>query len=170
MPFDYYQRLSARDQAIYRASDAIHAVRLPRPYELHGLVGELADALARDDRAAVEACAGALTDEITGQLQVEDIRVEVLAVRPELPDAELHGLYTNDGEHGAHIRLWMRTAKKRRVVAWKTFLRTLLHEIGHHLDLTLLSLEDSFHTEGFFKRESSLFHQLVKLETPDAEG
>jgi hypothetical protein len=168
MPFDYYQRLSKSDQAIYRKSDAIHAVRLPRPSELHGLVGELAHALAEDDRAAVERCAASLTNAITEQLEVEDIQVEVLAVRPQLPDAELHGLYTND--NGAHIRLWMRTAKKRRVVAFKTFLRTLLHEIGHHLDLTLLSLDDSFHTEGFFKRESSLFHQLVKLETPDAEG
>jgi hypothetical protein len=55
----------------------------------------------------------------------------------------------------------MRTAKQRRVVAFRTYLRTLLHELGHHLDYTLLRLHDSFHTEGFYKRESSLFHQLV---------
>jgi hypothetical protein len=46
-------------------------------------------------------------------------------------------------------------------VAFKAFLRTLLHEVGHHLDYHYLKLADSFHTEGFFKRESSLFHQLV---------
>jgi hypothetical protein len=40
-------------------------------------------------------------------------------------------------------------------------LRTLLHELNHHLDYEVLKLEDSFHTEGFFKRESSLFKQLV---------
>ena len=45
------------------------------------------------------------------------------------------------------------------------FLRTLLHEICHHLDYHLYRLPDSFHTEGFYKRESSLFHQLV----PDGE-
>ncbi|MCP4200519.1 MAG: hypothetical protein GY769_01130, partial [bacterium] len=61
----------------------------------------------------------------------------------------------------ARISVWMRTAQKRNVVAFKTFLRTLLHELGHHLDYELLELEDSLHTEGFFKRESSLFHQLV---------
>ena len=55
----------------------------------------------------------------------------------------------------------MRTARHRRVVAFRTFLRTLLHEIGHHVDYELLRLADSFHTEGFFKRESSLFRQLV---------
>ena len=32
----------------------------------------------------------------------------------------------------------------------------LLHELGHHLDYERLKLEDSFHTEGFYKRESSL--------------
>ena len=55
----------------------------------------------------------------------------------------------------------MRTARHKRVVAFRTFLRTLLHELGHHLDYDLLELKDSYHTEGFFKRESSLFKQLV---------
>ena len=52
-------------------------------------------------------------------------------------------------------------AQRRQVVAFKTFLRTLLHEIGHHLDYELLELDDSLHTEGFYKRESNFFHQLV---------
>jgi uncharacterized damage-inducible protein DinB len=55
----------------------------------------------------------------------------------------------------------MRTARQKRVVAFRTFLRTLLHEIGHHLDYTRLRLADSFHTQGFYQRESHLFHQLV---------
>jgi hypothetical protein len=42
------------------------------------------------------------------------------------------------------------------VVAFRTFLRTLLHEVCHHLDYTYLRLPDSFHTQGFFQRESSL--------------
>jgi hypothetical protein len=62
----------------------------------------------------------------------------------------------------------MRTARHKRAVAFRTFLRTLLHEVGHHLDYELLSLPDSFHTEGFFKRESSLFRQLVP-ERQDSE-
>jgi hypothetical protein len=66
-----------------------------------------------------------------------------------------------DARAPAVIRVWMRTAQHKRVVAFRTFLRTLLHELCHHLDYELLKLEDSFHTEGFFKRESSLFKQLV---------
>jgi len=55
----------------------------------------------------------------------------------------------------------MRTARQKRVVAFRTYLRTLLHEVGHHVDYAGLRLADSFHTEGFYKRESSLFYQLV---------
>ena len=54
----------------------------------------------------------------------------------------------------------MCTAQRRKVVAFRSFLRTLLHEICHHLDYELFHLPESFHTEGFYKRESSLFHQL----------
>jgi NAD(P)-dependent dehydrogenase (short-subunit alcohol dehydrogenase family) len=53
-----------------------------------------------------------------------------------------------------------------QVVAFRTFLRTLLHELGHHLDYELFELEETFHTEGFYKRESSLFNQLVDKEKP----
>jgi hypothetical protein len=58
----------------------------------------------------------------------------------------------------------MLTAKRGQVVAFKTFLRTLLHEICHHLDYAYLKLDDSFHTDGFYKRESSLFYQIGGAE------
>jgi len=54
------------------------------------------------------------------------------------------------------------------VVKFRTFLRTLLHELGHHLDYEMLGLPDSFHTEGFYKRESSLLRQLLGAETGGA--
>jgi hypothetical protein len=54
----------------------------------------------------------------------------------------------------------MRTAQRHDVVKPKTFVRTLMHEVGHYLDYALLRLEDSYHTQGFFKRESSLVRAL----------
>jgi hypothetical protein len=91
------------------------------------------------------------------------VRVTVLAARPHAKWGELHGLYESTGKPGTPptITLWMRTARQKRVVAFRTFLRTLLHEMGHHLDYTLLKLGDSLHTQGFYQRESHLFHQLV---------
>jgi hypothetical protein len=56
----------------------------------------------------------------------------------------------------------MRTAQRHDVVKPKTFLRTLMHELGHYLDYALLRLDDSFHTSGFFKRESFLVRTLYR--------
>ena len=168
MPFAYYDRLSNRDQAVCRASDRVTEVRLSRPEDLRPIVDRIRDRLSADDRTGLEAAASDLCRGLTAMVGVPPADVGVLAVRPSLRDAELHGLYTRDERRRPRIRVWMRTVRHRRVVAFRTFLRTLLHEIGHHLDYEHLRLADSFHTEGFFKRESSLFYQLVPKEvTPE---
>jgi hypothetical protein len=56
----------------------------------------------------------------------------------------------------------MRTAKRGDVVRTRTFLRTLLHEVCHHLDFALFSLPNSFHSKGFYQRESSLLRVVVR--------
>lgn len=161
MPFSYYARLSPRDRDVYRESDAVATVALPRPQTLHPVVDELRAALSSEDRRAVESAAGRLALGLTRLLGLPPVRLSVLAVRPSSTWGELHGLYTREPGREARIQLWMRTARHKRVVAFRTFLRTLLHEVGHHLDYEHLRLRESFHTEGFFKRESSLFRQLV---------
>jgi len=100
---------------------------------------------------------------VTTSVRVPRVRVVVNNTRPSNARGELHGLYT-PSNYGATIKVWMITAKRGQVVAFKTFLRTLLHEICHHLDYTLLRLGDSFHTDGFYKRESSLFYQIGAAE------
>ncbi len=162
MVFDYYNRLSKRNQAVYRRSDALTEVKLANPEALRPGIPLLKQALENEDRAAVELtcrgfCAGFCAD-----LKVPSVTLRVLAVRPHNDYAELHGLYEPaDGRRYARISIWMRTARHRRVVAFRTFLRTLLHEYCHHLDYEHYGLAESFHTEGFFKRESSLFKQLA---------
>jgi hypothetical protein len=166
MIFSYYHKLSAANKRIYRASDAIHGITVQNCEQLHPLIPRLAKALEREDRETVELLCRKLANGITERLCMPIVRVKVLAVRPSASWGELHGLYQPvEGRTHAVITLWMRTAKHKRVVAFKAFLRTLLHELGHHLDYELFKLTDSFHTEGFYKRESSLFHQLV----PDAD-
>ena len=163
MPFDYYQRLSKRNQAIYRQSDKLTEITLNRPAVLQPGIPVLQQALADDDRRAVElACKGLLAG-LCADMGVVPVNLKVLAVRPHNDYAELHGLYEPaDGRKRAIISLWMRTARHKRVVAFRTFLRTLLHEFCHHLDYEHYKLAESFHTEGFFKRESSLFKQLAE--------
>jgi hypothetical protein len=164
--FGYYARLSRAAQAIYRKSDRLHEIRLPRPELLHPLVEDVAAALGAESREATQAASDRLVKGIVRELGLPPVRVEVLAARPHRHWGELHGLYTAERGRVPRVQVWMRTAKQRRVVAFRTYLRTLLHELGHHVDYTKLRLPESFHTEGFYKRESSLFHQLVQEGAP----
>ncbi len=162
MRFAYYDRLTRAQQRVYRQSDEVTSLRLPGATALRPLTTALAAALEAEDRAAVQVAAGTLFDGLARAFEVAPCRVEVLSARPHGRWGELQGLYTTRSKtRPARVQLWMRTARQRRVVAFRTFLRTLLHELGHHLDYERLRLADSFHTEGFYKRESSLFHQLV---------
>ena len=167
MVFDYYNRLSAKKQSVYRQSDAITAIGLPDPQPLRPAALSLVDALKSEDRNAVQSLSQQIADGIIAQLKVPPLRIQVLAVRPSDDWGELHGLYLpeEDGKT-AKIQLWMRTVRHKRVVAYKSFLRTLLHELCHHLDYELYGFPETFHTEGFYSRESSLLHQLAPA--PDA--
>ncbi len=168
MPFAYYRRLTRRGQATYRKSDELPAIAVPGAAQLHPAVAALRQALVDDDGEAVARSAFAVAAGLCRALGVRPPRLEIHAVRPRAATHELHGLYVPEpGDDGPPaIRVWMRTARKGRVVAFRTFLRTLLHELVHHLDYELLGLDESFHTEGFFRRESSLFRQLVPEGEP----
>lgn len=162
MVFSYYNRLNTAQKRIYKKSDEIHAVHLANAAELRPVVSGLSSALKAEDRSQTEEACRQLAVGMAAGLQAPPLRVRVLAARPSASWGELHGLYVPaDGRASAVITLWMRTAQRRRVVAFRSFLRTLLHELCHHLDYELFKLEESYHTQGFYKRESSLFHQLV---------
>jgi hypothetical protein len=161
MPFSYYARLNRAQQAVYRKSDGITEIRLVHAAELHPLVGALDAALRTEEREETQRATDRLIRGLTDAFGIPPVKVEVLAARPHAKWGELHGLYTAERGKTPKIQLWMRTAKQKRVVAFRTYMRTLLHEVGHHVDYAMLRLPDSFHTEGFYKRESSLFYQLV---------
>jgi hypothetical protein len=168
LPFAYYARLTRGQQRVYRQSDGIATVPIPRAVGLRPLAEALEHALAAGDRARVQTSADRLLAEIGARLRVPPLRTQVLAVRPARRWGELHGLY-NPPEAGraARVSVWMRTAQRHQVVKFRTFLRTLLHELCHHLDYELLALPNSFHTDGFYQRESSLLRQLLP---PAPEG
>jgi len=162
MPFAYYKRLSAARQKIYRRSDAITSVPLPAADQLRPLIPAIASALDDEVPADIQQACQILADGLLRQLGAPPVQIFVLEVRPSDDYGELHGLYEpSDPPYRSRITLWMRTARQERVVAFRSLLRTLLHELLHHLDYEVFELAETFHTEGFYKRESSLFHQLV---------
>ena len=162
MRFAYYAKLSAADQRIYRRSDAIVTLPLPAGVMAGEFIARIRDGLLGDDVKIVQRACQALVDALVAGYCVPPIRIRVLARRPSDDYGELHGLYEPEEDRTpARITVWMRTAAKAQVVAFKTFLRTIVHEVGHHLDYEHFKLEETFHTEGFYKRESSLANALL---------
>lgn len=167
MVFSFYERLTARQQSIYRQSDDIKYLRLKTVDKLQLDAKKLGEILESEQLGDVQLICQQIANEIISQIKAPPVNVEVLSVRPSDDWGELHGLYLpeDDGET-ARIQVWMRTAKHKRVVAFKSFLRTLLHELCHHLDYEHFGFPETFHTEGFYSRESSLFKQIfVATET-----
>ncbi len=85
--------------------------------------------------------------------------VRVLASRPlrvrEHSTIELFGDYHPST---MAIRVWMRTAVRKEVTSFGTFLSTLCHEFCHHLDFQRFAFRDSWHTRGFYERTAALYH------------
>ncbi len=165
----YFYRLPARAQHSYLKSDSIDRFDLAADTTAISLTAALMSALVGGAPSAIERAAQALADQICGLMGARGVRVEVRGVRPHNTRGELHGIFYL---HGASQRpgapliiLWMRTAQRHDVVKPKTFLRTLMHELGHYLDYARLRLDDSFHTSGFFRRESFLVRILCPPES-----
>lgn len=172
---NFRHRLSRTQRVLYDRSDALVAIplrvspRLTRAITLLpvALSGEYADEAER--RRKVVKVVQVICDEICQALRVDPPRVLVKGVRPIQDRAEYHGLYVSEGRTH-EITLWMYTAKRKQVVAPRTLLRTLVHEVVHHLDFTVFALEESFHSDGFFKRESSLVRQLERASAKAARA
>jgi len=173
MPFDYYRKLTPQQRKTYRESNRIAHVELGDPERLHGAVTALRDALSAGDRRRVQRACVAVARGVCDDLGISRVQVRVGNRRPTDADGgELFGQCSWDEEEtkGALVEVWMRTAKRGQVVAFKTLLRTLIHELCHHLDYELHGLDNTFHTEGFFRRESSIMRQLADLTaTPEAD-
>jgi hypothetical protein len=160
--FSYFERLSAKDKRIYVRSDEIRVVKVPDADALQPFVDDLRAALEAGKRVRTTRAANALVLALCNQLGAPKVCVRIHETRPSWDGGELHGLYTfaEEGEV-PEIEVWMRTVAKGQIVRFRTFMRTLFHEVCHHLDATLFEMPESFHTHGFFARESSLTKQLL---------
>jgi molybdopterin-guanine dinucleotide biosynthesis protein A len=169
MPFLYYDNLSAAKKRIYRKSDAIERIPVKDPGRIHPVVIKLRKSLADNKRSEVAKHASEICRQVCEGLGTESLIVKISSKRPSSSTEELHGLYEWTEGETPLVTIWIKTAVKRQVVAFKSFIRTVLHELCHHLDYTYFDLEESFHTEGFFKRESSLYKQVIPLELQKGE-
>jgi hypothetical protein len=160
----YFYRLSSQAQRTYLKSDAIDRLPFAPSASAIERTHRLMRILESGATAAVDEAARALVAELCRLCRVPQVRLRVRGLRPHNARGELHGIFYPG--RLALIVLWMRTARRHDVVKPKTFLRTLLHEFGHYLDYALLKLDESFHTQGFFKRESFLVRSLSPAPAP----
>lgn len=156
---NFFYRLTPRLQRCYLRSDSIDRFEFTITPAVRERAAELVRMLEAGNLRTTERGANELTAELCRIAGIAPVPVVVRGVRPHNARGELHGLFRVDPPRG--IVLWMRTAQRHDVVKPRTFLRTLLHELCHYFDYAVLGLEDSFHTMGFFKRESFLVRAIA---------
>jgi hypothetical protein len=143
----------------FNESDRMRTIRLPDDTVLP-MIAKSMEAGMKDARIAhVRRACQKFLDVSSNFYGVSRCGVRVLAARPlrvrENWSSELFGDYAPDANL---IRVWMRTAVKKEVTSFGTFLSTLCHEFCHHLDLQQFKFPDSWHTRGFYERAAALYH------------
>jgi hypothetical protein len=147
------------NRAGFLESDRIKALDLPQHRRLPAIAKSIESAMKSGKSADVRrACAEFLV--IASEFyEVPACGVRVLAARPlrvrEQWTTELFGDYSPET---MLIRLWMRTAVRKAITSFGTFLSTLCHEFCHHLDFQKFGFKDSWHTRGFYERAAVLYH------------
>jgi hypothetical protein len=140
-------------------SDRIKALDLPGNGTLTEISQELESAMKSDKIRDVRSTCIAFLATASDFYEVPTCGVRVLAARPlrtrEHGTFELFGDYTPDS---MVIRVWMRTAVRKEVTSFGTFLSTLCHEFCHHLDFQKFGFPDSWHSRGFYERAAVLYH------------
>jgi hypothetical protein len=93
--------------------------------------------------------------------RVPSCSIRVLAARPiQVRENWARELFGDYNPENMLIRVWMRTAVRKQITSFGTFLSTLCHEFCHHLDFQRFGFADSWHTRGFYERTATLYHHV----------
>ena len=146
--------------AAFLESDQLKTLEVPQDGRLRTLATSIEAAMqgatSRDIR---QRCAEFLTV-ASDFYEIPTPLIRVLAARPVRVReggwaTELFGDYAPEA---MLIRVWMRTAVRKQVTSFGTFLSTLCHEFCHHLDYHRFGFRNSWHTRGFYERVATLYH------------
>ena len=141
------------NRAGFLESDRIKALDLPRNGHLQEIAQSLESAMKADNIRDVRSACTEFVASASNFYEVPTCGVRVLAARPlrtrEHGTFELFGDYTPDS---MLIRVWIRTAVRKEITSFGTFLSTPCHEFCHHLDFQRFGFPDSWHTRGFYER------------------
>jgi hypothetical protein len=142
-------------------SDLIKTLHLPPNGDLLEIAKRLESAMKADNIRDVRSACTEFLATASAFYKVPNCGIRVLAARPlrirERGTFELFGDYAPDS---MLIRLWMRTAVRKEVTSFGTFVSTLCHEFCHHLDFEQFGFVESWHTRGFYERAAALYHHV----------
>ena len=146
--------------AQFRASDQLASIDLPQDDRLREPAKAIEAAMRSEALRTVRKACTEFLIVAADFYRVPKPAVRVLSARP-LRVRE--GGWTTEFFGDYHpeenlIRVWMRTAVRKRVTSFGTFLSTLCHEFCHHLDYKQFGFRDSPHTRGFYERVGALYH------------
>jgi len=147
------------DRAGFLESDRIRTLDLPQDGRLPSITKSIESAMKGGGSAGVRHACAEFLDAASEFYKTPTCGIRVLAARPlrvrEHWTSELFGDYTPET---MLIRVWMRTAVRKEITSFGTFLSTLCHEFCHHLDYQRFRFHDSWHTRGFYERAAALYH------------
>jgi hypothetical protein len=144
----------------FRQSERLTAIDLPAGPQFLQLGEEIRSAMNGDSREQVRRACANFLNAAAAFYRVPAPEVRALAARPLRVreggwQTELFGDYSLGD---AVIRIWTRTAVRKQVTSFGTFLSTLCHEFCHHLDCRKFGFGRSPHTLGFYERAAMLYH------------
>jgi hypothetical protein len=144
---------------LFLASDQLATMPLPPDDRLRSIAVQIELAMNGGTMNDVSCACELFLTTASDFYQVRRCGVRVLAARPFRvrghSTIELFGDYHPDK---MLIRVWMRTAVRKGVTSFGTFLSTLCHEFCHHLDFHCFHFGNSWHTRGFYERTGALYH------------
>ena len=144
----------------FRESERLIALALPADPGLSRLSQIIEKVMNEGARAEVARACAEFLGLAASFYGVHPPEVRALAARPLRVreggwQTELFGDYSLSD---ARIRIWTRTAVRKQVTSFGTFLSTLCHEFCHHLDCQRFGFSQSPHTRGFYERTALLYH------------
>src|SRR5690348_12501654 len=151
---------NGKSLAQFRESERLTSIDLPPYPKLSQLAQAISTVMKEGTCAQVRSACHEFLSAAAAFYDVRAPDIRALAARPLRVregrwQTELFGDYSLGD---AHIRIWTRTAVRKQVTSFGTFLSTLCHEFCHHLDCQKFGFAQSPHTRGFYERAALLYH------------
>ena len=143
----------------FEASDAHKDICVPASLDLLPFSQALTIASEAESISKLESACREFLKFVSEFYEVSTPTLRLLGPRPHKTyegrlSSELFGDYQLSDQS---IRLWTRTPVMKKWTSSRTLLSTICHELMHHLDVTLLDFQNTYHTVGFYERSHRLY-------------